>query len=50
MDKFFRFVAWHLPRRLVYWASIRLLAHATTGQYSATVVPALTATDALARW
>jgi hypothetical protein len=43
-------VAWRLPRWLVYWASIRLMAHATTGQYSDTEAPALLAMDALKRW
>ena len=44
------FIAWHLPKPLVYWASIRLMAHATTGPYSSQVVPELTAMDALKRW
>jgi hypothetical protein len=43
-------IAYHLPRRVVYWATIRLGAHATTGPYSKTVVPALTVVDALQRW
>lgn len=42
--------AWRLPRWLVKWAAVRLMAHATTGKYSATVVPELTAMDALKRW
>lgn len=42
--------AWHLPKWLVKWAAIRLMAHATTGQYSSTIVPNLTAIDALKRW
>lgn len=43
-------IAWRLPRWLVYWASIRLISHATTGRYGTTVVPDLTAVDALSRW
>jgi len=39
-----------LPRKLVYYASIRLMAHATTGKYSSQIVPDLTAMDALQRW
>ena len=50
MDKLYCKVAWVLPRRLVYWAAIRLIAHATTGQYSDQEVPRLSATDALGRW
>lgn len=43
-------IAWAMPRWLVYWCSIRLMAHATTGQYSSQIVPDLTAMDALKRW
>ena len=43
-------ITWKLPRWLVMWASIRLMAHATAGPYSETVVPELTVTEALRRW
>ena len=43
-------VAWWLPRRLVYFCAMRLMAHATTGKYETTVVPELTAMDALDAW
>jgi hypothetical protein len=43
-------VSWHLPKSLVYWCAIRLMAHATTGKYSNQVVPELLAMDALQRW
>lgn len=49
-DKLCMKVAWLLPRRLVMWAAIRLIAHATTGQYETTEVPSLSAMDALQRW
>lgn len=49
-EKFWRWLAWRLPRRLVMWATIRLVGHATTGRYSSQVVPELTAMDALRRW
>ena len=45
-----RWIANHLPRRVVYYAAIRLIAHATTGRYGKQVVPDLTAMDALDRW
>jgi hypothetical protein len=46
-----QFVVWRLlPRQVVYWAAIRLMAHATQGKYSTQVVPELTAMDALKRW
>lgn len=49
-DAMFRDVAWLLPRRLVYWSAIRLMAHATTGPHEKQVVPDLLAVDALKRW
>lgn len=49
-DAFWMWVAWHLPRRLVMWCYVRVGAHATTGQYSATVVPDLPMMEALKRW
>ena len=48
--KFAEWLAWKLPRKVVYWAAIRLMAHATQGQYSSTIVPELTVMDALQRW
>jgi hypothetical protein len=42
---------WRLPRRLVYWCSIRLIAHATTGvRYGNTLPDDLSVMDALERW
>lgn len=49
-EKFWMWLAWRLPRVLVKWAAVRLGAHATTGDYSDTVVPELTFMDALKRW
>jgi hypothetical protein len=49
-DTFLRKIAWHLPRRLIMWCYIRVAAHATTGEYSGTVVPDLTMMEALKRW
>ena len=49
-DTFSRFVARHLPKRIVYWASFRVIAHATTGEWSKQEVPALTCVEAMARW
>lgn len=43
-------VAWLLPRRIAYWAAIRVMAHATQGKWSSQNVPALYAMDALKRW
>lgn len=43
-------VAWKMPRWLVMWCSVRLIANATQGEYGNTIVPELTAMDALKRW
>lgn len=43
-------IAWRLPHRLVEWCAIRVIAHATQGQFENQVVPDLLAVDALARW
>lgn len=50
MERLWMWLAWRLPRGLVKWAAVRLVAHATAGPYSGTVVPELTAMDALKRW
>ena len=49
-EKIAIFIAWRLPRYLIMWCAIRLMAYATQGEYSNTVVPDLTAMDALQRW
>lgn len=49
-ERTWTWLAWRLPRRLVLWAAIRLGAHATTGEYSDTVVPEMAFTEALKRW
>ena len=51
IDKFWQWLAFRLPRRLAYWAAIRVGAYATSGpQYGTTVVPELTYMEALRRW
>lgn len=49
-EKFWFWLAWRLPKKLVYFAAIRLTAFATQGDYSNTVVPELQAMEALKRW
>jgi|Laugrefa1bdmlbdn_1035148.scaffolds.fasta_scaffold00005_50 predicted DCC family thiol-disulfide oxidoreductase YuxK len=39
-----------LPRWLVTRATVRLVAYATSGKYSNTVVPEITAMEAIGRW
>jgi hypothetical protein len=43
-------LVWRLPRVIIYWATIRLAAHATTGQFSATNPNDLSVMEALKRW
>jgi len=43
-------IAWAMPKWLVKWCAVRLIANATTGKYSDQIVPELTAVDALERW
>lgn len=49
-EKFWTWLAYRMPRKLVYWCAIRLMAHATCGKYGTTIVPELSAMDALDRW
>jgi hypothetical protein len=50
MYKVWKFLAWKLPRALVYWCAVRVICNATQGQYSNQAVPKLTAMIALKRW
>ena len=43
-------VAWHLPRYLVMWCYIRVVAHASTGQFDDTNFHNLSIVTALKRW
>lgn len=49
-DKIIMWIAYRLPKRLVYWCAIRVSAHATTGKYSSQIVSELRAMDAIRRW
>lgn len=50
IDKFLMFIAFRLPKRLVMWCAVRVIANATTGAYGNQIVPELSAMDALDRW
>ncbi len=43
-------LAHRMPKKLVYFCTIRLWAYATCGKYENTIVPKLTFMDALERW
>lgn len=49
-EKFWKWLAWALPKRLVYWATIRLVTFSTSGKHSNTAVPELGAMTALKRY
>ena len=49
-DGIYKWLAWHLPRRLVMWCACRVGAHATQGQWSTEEVPKLKFMDAMKRW
>jgi hypothetical protein len=49
-DGICRWIANHLPKRVVYFCAIRVAAHATTGKYSDQPVPMLNVMDAIQRW
>lgn len=50
MEKLQIWCAWSLPKWLVAWAIVRMVAHATTGKYQLTELPRLTCCEALERW
>jgi hypothetical protein len=43
-------IAFHLPKKVVYFATIRSCAYGTTGEYGDTIVPEVTAMEVLHRW
>ena len=50
MEKFWAWIASHLPRNLVKWCFLRVAVDATQGEYSDQEVPTLTVIVALQRW
>ncbi len=49
-ERFLMWLVWKLPSDVIMWSALRLVAYATTGKYGTTIVPELTAMDALKRW
>jgi hypothetical protein len=49
-DKFWLGLARRVPKKLAYWCTIVVGAHATSGKYDKAEVPALTLMEALNRW
>ncbi len=50
IDNIQMWIAWKMPRWLVKWCAVRLMAHATAGRWGHQIVPELAAMDALQRW
>ena len=49
-EKFWMWLAWRMPRKLVYFCGIRMWAHATGPKWPTTEAPAITADLTLRRW
>lgn len=49
-DRFWMWLAWHLPRPLVYHAAARAAVNATTGRHSGAIVGDTTILEMLERW
>lgn len=49
-EKALRWLAMRLPKRIVMLSYFNVVSTATTGKYGDTVVPELTAMDAIQRW
>ncbi len=45
-----QWLAWKLPRRLVYFAAIRMWAHTTQGPWENEIVTSVRRDEALQRW
>lgn len=50
MEKLWVWLAWRLPKELVRWASVRLMAHATTTEYAQKEPAEVSILDALRAW
>ena len=45
-----RWIAWRLPHSVVYWAYMRVVAHATSGKWGSEEVGSVHIMDAAKRW
>lgn len=49
LDQIFKWVAWRLPRRLIYWCAIRLMVNGGVDE-SPHALAEVSCIDALTRW
>lgn len=49
-EKFYTWLSYKMPKKLVYFCAIRLGVYATVGKYETQIVPELYFIDALKRW
>lgn len=49
-EKFYMWITWKLPKKLVYWCAVRLMAWATQGQWGNESPSDVNIMDALERW
>lgn len=49
-ERIMLWLAWRVPKDLAYWCAVRVMSHATTGNYAYQLVHGLLAVDALKRW
>lgn len=50
IDYFYSKIAYVLPKGLIYWASVRLMAHGTSGEYRYTNASNVRIITLLRRW
>lgn len=49
-ERILMWIAWHIPRKIAYWCTIRVIQHAAQGEWEEQEVPELLAMDILPRW
>jgi hypothetical protein len=50
MDRFWRWLAWKMPRRLVFWCASRLFSHAAMDTKSGDEMVEMNWIDAIHKW
>ena len=49
-EQVYMWLAWRLPRDLVYYCAVRVAVAASAGKWAGEVTPGVTVTDMLERW